>query len=157
MDVIERYLVNHGLTDLLDAGQPLVIFERLAHGGGASKWYRLTTAEDLHTAAAQMRPGSLIQVFQDETMSAAPVGQIDPQALVEVARRQGEVLLGPPGTGAELLLECLDPDEVEAELSRLDSNRTVYFGAPPQVGSSGLAEINFVLPDADGVVRRHPH
>ncbi len=140
--------------------RPAVVLERLAFGGGATRWYLVASGADLARAAAMMSPGSAVSFYFDgrvaRTMRATDVRS----TLPTVIARDGDALLGRRGPDAPVLdMEVVSgPVELAELLDELGGTGVeLFYGPFPARDNDGDDAITVDLPDRDGVVRAHPH
>lgn len=140
----------------LERDRPLVIWERLAHGGGATNWYVVRNEADCRALEALVRSGSELHAFAGEALRVEPVTQTVREAVVALADRLDEVVLGRTRDGPQVDAYLIDPSEVHEQLEDLDDGVEVLWGAIPDIGS--LDELIVIdVADPDGVVRHLPH
>jgi len=79
--------------------------------------------------------------------------------ILDLAVRHGDVVVGTLGEDRlEILVDFVaGPNELSEFCSALPSGTQVFFGAFPGRDDDGVGAITLTLPDADGVVRAHPH
>jgi hypothetical protein len=80
------------------------------------------------------------------------------KAAVGIIERDGEAVLGalrPSGIAADTDFPS-SADEAD-DFARDHPNSTIIVGAFPAPDDDGVNAVTFDLPDADGVVRPHPH
>lgn len=134
------------------------VLERIARGGGATSWYVVRTADDLQTLAERLRPGSLVSFYFDDRLTT---GVIDPEARATI--------LGISEQDTSAVVGALDPNDIGiivdfpssgGELDEFVTEHeaaTFVFGRFPASENDGSSAVTLTLPDADGVVRPHPH
>ena len=142
----------------LAAKLPAIVLERIARGGGATDWYVLREPGDIDALAARLKPGSCVSFYFDGRLT---LGQLDGGArasVLAIAKRDGEAVIGATRSG-EIGIEVDFPSS-EAEVDEFVTDHpdsTLMFGAFPGRDDDGERAITLTLPDADGVVRPHPH
>jgi hypothetical protein len=79
--------------------------------------------------------------------------------ILDLAVQHGDAVVGTLGEdGLEILVDFVaGPNELTEFRSALPAGTLVFFGAFPGRDNDGVTAITFSLPDADGVVREHPH
>jgi hypothetical protein len=135
-----------------------VVLERIARGGGATSWYVLRSADDLDALAARLRPGSRVSLYFDSRFMIGDFGQAAREAAIGIIQRKGEAVLAalrPPDIEAEADFPS-SPREAD-EFVRDHPDATIIVGAFPAAEDDGVSAVTLVLPDADGLVRTHPH
>jgi hypothetical protein len=138
---------------------PAVVLERLARGGGATRWYMLRDPQDLDVAARGFAPGSSISFYFDDRIVAKTFSDDVVQAILRIAADDGEAVAGQLQSGGlqidvDFIAGQRDLDDFR---DHLRMNDIVFFGAFPARDNDGLRAVTLDLPDADGVVRTHPH
>jgi hypothetical protein len=144
---------------LLAQTRHAVVLERIARGAGATRWYFLRSAADLDALALRVRPGSRVSLYFD---SPFLIGEFDDQArqsVVEIIEREGEAVMMAAGPADEIEAEVEFPSSgAEAEeFARVHLQATFVVGAFPAADDDRANAVTVALPDADGVVRPHPH
>lgn len=87
---------------------------------------------------------------------------MSPKLMARVRRMladTGEVLIGgigQDGVSLEMVVVVGNSELAELEEQLLD-HESVFYGVFPGTDNDGTAAITCILPDADGVVRKHPH
>ena len=141
---------------LLSERNSALVLERVARGAGSTRWWSCASTDDFLGIYAQLRPGSDVVVYAGEEVHVDDLDQHIEARIWEAAAAQGEVLFGAqrPGT-TEFEAFFLDPNELEAALSRVSRGDRVLWGLQPatETGPDALA---FTPPDDDGVVRPQP-
>lgn len=89
------------------------------------------------------------ETFDDDT-----AGEI-----LDLAVQHGDAVVGTLSEDAlEILVDSVaGPNELSEFRSALPSGARVFFGAFPGRDNDGERAITLTLPDADGVIREHPH
>jgi hypothetical protein len=142
----------------LAAKLPAIVLERIARGGGATSWYVLREPHDIDALAARLKPGSVVSFYFDDRLT---LGQLDDEArasVLAIAERDGSAVIG--ATGSDEIEIEVDFPSSEREVDEFVTNHpnsTLMFGAFPGRDDDGERALTFTLPDADGVVRPHPH
>ena len=137
---------------------PAIVLERIARGGGATDWYVLREPRDINALAAQLKPARCVSFYFDDRLT---LGEIDDGArasLVAIAERDTSAVIGATRSD-DIGVEVDFPSSV-AEIDEFVNdhpNAIFMFGAFPGRDDDGEQAITLTLPDADGVVRPHPH
>lgn len=136
-----------------------IVLERIAYGGGATNWYYCTNPEGLLAIEAALRGGSVVTFcFDDRFVWSEDLAAVE-QAANRILESEGCCLVGALCTDgyrldAQVVLDRIDIEQTIAELT--PRGRLVYGGFPAR-DNDGVAAVTLQLPDADGVVRPHPH
>lgn len=153
-DAKERLLER--LAPLVDSSDVFVILERVARGGGATRWFFCRGLDQLEPVLQEIRPGSRVGFFFDDRVRREPLSDEVRVEIFDIAATTGEVLCGRArSSGPEIDMEFLDATEVEEYLVGMKSGEVVYFGVFPAI-DDGPASVSFTPPDSDGVVRPQP-
>jgi|SRR6478609_4396640 len=141
------------------ARAPAVVFERLARGGGATRWYLVRSVADLDRLYAELRPGSVVSFYFDGRIASSILDEKTRARVLALAREKGDVVLGRLASdGFELLVDYVGgPIALDEFSEEIPEGGSVYFGAVPARDDDGEAAVTIILPDNDGVVRPHPH
>jgi hypothetical protein len=139
------------------ADRPAVVLERLARGGSATNWYYLSSDDRLADLAARLRPGSLVSFyFDDRIMEADPATSKD--QIVSIARQDINALVAAFDGDLEMRADFpAGRDDLEDFLADLQPGDRFFYGAYPSADNDGTDAVSLVLPDNDGIVRRHPY
>ena len=140
-------------------GASAVVLERIARGGGATRWYYCHDATRLEEIAARFQPGSVVSFYFDDRIKSAQYSKKIRDEAAGIVGRAGEVIVGVLAEdGIEIGAEVVTgPKELEEVTSTLTEGALVFVGAFPARDNDGRAAVTITLPDADGVVRPHPH
>ena len=142
----------------LAEAQRAVVIERIARGAGATRLYVLYRTDDLDTLAARVRPGSRVSLYFDDRFTIGEFGDEARGAIVNITERDGEAVIGavsPPEIEAEV--DFPSSAEEADEFAFEHSGSTMIVGPFPAPEVDGVNAVTVDLPDADGVVRAHPH
>lgn len=137
-----------------------VVLERIAAGGGDTRWYWLRDAAHLRLFSATVRPGSEVQFYFDGRIKTGPC---DPDVRREarlIAERDGEVVLGTVATdGIEAVDASHLPDasDLDEYFESLSPGALLIYGPYPSRDGDDEDAVTLAMPDIDGVVRPHPH
>jgi hypothetical protein len=143
---------------LLAGTQPAVALERIARGAGATRWYLLRAPADLGTLTLRVRPGSRVSFYFDNRFLIGEFDDPARQSVVGIIEREGEaVIAAVPPSEIEAEVEFPSSAMEADEFARHHRQATIVVGAFPAADDDRVNAITVVLPDADGVVRPHPH
>jgi len=124
-----------------------------------TSWYLCADASVLDEVASRLRPGSCVSFyFDDRIRDAAYTSEL----LVEIQRLTAEDIdivfgaLAPDGIDIHVDYPST-PGEVADDAAELSTGARVFFGLVPARDNDGVDAVTLNLPDADGVVRSHPH
>lgn len=158
------YRLNDATAELLHRPDPLVtrsacavVVERVARGGGATRWFACQTLDDVRAVLPQLRPGGRVGFFFDDRIRRTTYSDTLEEEIWSRLSRDGELFLGrerPPSL--ELEIELLDLRDCSESLARVRNGEVVYLGAFPTFEDDGHACVVFTPPDPDGVVRPQP-
>lgn len=135
-----------------------IVLERLARGGGATNWYFCRDEQSLMWLEACVQPGSELRVRFDSLVRKLPPNADSLAFIRRVVAAGGETVVGYLcedgfGIAMESVLGDSELSRLWAEMPR---SADLFCGTFPPPETSDMA-VTLVLPDADGVVRRHPH
>jgi hypothetical protein len=136
-----------------------IVYERIAAGGGASRWYYCHNVVELDTIADAFRPGSLVSFYFDDRIKRTTYSPRLLETISEMISKHGEIVFGvlaPDG----LRNEAEYPgsiDDLCDTLPSLGPSSQVFYGPIPGQDNDGTEATTVVLPDSDGVVRDHPY
>jgi hypothetical protein len=133
--------------------------EKIARGAGQTRWFLLSSVDDLEVVVSAVRPGSAVQLYVDPAVAAE--GDASP-ALLETL---GPTLAGIRPTENDLvalavqddgpLCDHFFPDRSEvADWLREHSGEHVILCHYPQLREH---DAEALVPEADGVARPQPH
>lgn len=139
------------------AGRSAVVLERLARGGGGTRWYYLTSIDRLPDLAARLRPGGFVSFyFDDRIIEGDPATTKD--RIVEIAKRDGDALVAAFDGDLEMRADFpAGRSSLDDFLVDLEPGDRFFYGAFPAPDDDGINAVSLVLPDTDGVVREHPY
>jgi hypothetical protein len=149
--------VSGRLAEML-AVRPAVVLERVARGGGATNWFYVTSPGQLGELAARFRPGSSVSFYFDDRIKCTMVDDEFIDDVLDIVVADGEAVVGfLAGDGLELDVDFVAGlGDLTEMLGARGSGTVAFVGAFP-ARDDGVDAVTFDLPDADGVVRRHPH
>ncbi len=151
-------LSDSGIHALVES-RPSIVLERLARGGGATRWYHLPRQGDVAQIASRLSPGSSVSFYFDNRFAWCRPGDPYEQRVRSVLATTGETVVAEVvDDDPELLLHLVAGEADLAELTTdLASNRSLFIGSFPMRDSDGIDAVTIDLPDRDGVIRHHPH
>jgi hypothetical protein len=155
---VNRALAKVGARDLL-AESGAVVLERIARGGGATSWYFCKGSERLADLAKKLSPGSVVSFYFDQRIRrAVSLGEArrDIEIAISADREAVVGLLNDNGLtiDVELVSNISEFDHLVRGLVEIDR---LFYGRFPERDNDGRRAITVSLPDADGIVRPHPH
>jgi hypothetical protein len=136
-----------------------IVLERIARGGGATRWFACRNRAQLQSVVAELLPGSCVSFYFDDRISCRPFTSQVNEEILRIIRETGDAVVGQAGLdGVHLDMEIIaGPIELREYTDILGSRSKLYFGAFPARDNDGRRAVTLVLPDADGVIRTHPH
>jgi hypothetical protein len=145
------------LAPLAESSEGFIVLERVARGGGATRWYFCEGVSELPAVLAELRPGSRVGFFFDHRIRRQPFTDEVEAELFDIAATTGEVLLGRERTdGPELHMDFLEASDIAEAVVALRPGDPVYYGVFPAIEDDGLSCIAFTPPDEDGSTRPQP-
>jgi hypothetical protein len=153
-----RAIEEAGVDSRLRRG-PAIALERIPRGGGATRWYWIRSLEDLRRLLGRLTPGSVVSFYFDNRIGRHI---LDDEAVVKILglmTETGDAVVGRLAPdGLEIVVDFVaGPSELSEFRSALEPGELVFFGAFPGRDNDGDRAITLALPDADEVVREHPH
>jgi hypothetical protein len=136
-----------------------IVLERIAYGGGATNWYHCRDLADLASIERWLRAGSVVSFYFDDRLRWSD----DRAEIEEAARRWLDttgscVLAAPAEHGCRLdARDAADYEDVQEMIADLAPGSRVVCGPFPARDNDGVHAVTLQVPDADGVVRPHPH
>jgi hypothetical protein len=136
-----------------------VALERLARGGGATRWFFIGGPEQLLVLADRLSPGSSLSFYFDDRIAFSPFGSEVAEEILRIAAEEGDAVVGRLSPGElEIAMEFVSgPSDLDDVSRSLGADERVFYGRFPARDSDSVHAVTLDLPDADGVVRRHPH
>jgi len=155
--IVHNALAATPINNLLEKSKA-VILERIAMGAGATNWY-YSNRSQLEAIEAQLSPGSAVSFYFDNRIQNVLYSPELKPELEKIITQEREVVFGVLREDhLHIDVEFVGGPRHLAEITDvLDSSITVFYGAFPARDNDGVRAVTIVLPDADGVVRRHPH
>jgi hypothetical protein len=158
-------LALHAVTEaevpkLLAAGSSYAVaLERLARSAGATNWYVLRDVRQLDELATRVSPRSTLSFYFDGRLAPREYDSSVATEIVRVAARDHNAVVGKLSADG-MTLEVDFPSnqsELEDFIRAFPPGTRFFFGAYPGRDNDGVHAVTIDLPDADGVVRQHPH
>jgi len=156
--IVHTAILRTPIDQLLDTG-PAVVLERLARGGGATRWYYCPDRAQLTSIERELRPGSVVSFYFDERIRN---GVFSPEMRSDCARilvESGELVIGRLA-GGETRIDAevvTGPSELEEFASGIGPSSRVFYGVFPARDNDGSQAVTLTVPDLDGTTRSHPH
>ena len=136
-----------------------VILERLARGGGATRWYFARSADELRDVLDRLRGGSSVSFYFDDQLNVEIDTDSVRQRMFDAVTPAREVVVGYPERACVVL--AVELVTGSTELAEVLVHRTegelVVWGPWPSREGDPRGAITMDLVDADGVLRSHPH
>ena len=131
--------------------------ERLARGGGATRWFACRSLKEIEQILPEFRSGSRVGFFFDDRIRRLRYSETLEQTIWAELADGGEVFLGREmPSSLELDVEHLDLTDCEESLAHIPKGEAVYLGAFPSFDDDGVSCVVFTPPDSDGIVRPQP-
>lgn len=136
-----------------------VVLERIARGGGATKWYYCSDQQCLEDLELSLSPGSAVSFYFDGRISRTLFSKEIANILVDKVIDAGELLVGVHRSNSQRIdVEIISGiHELMEFLSGVIPGALIFYGPYPERDNDGVDAVTVILPDADGVVRPHPH
>ena len=145
------------VSNLLAKSGHVVILERIARGGGATRWHYCCTLSEVRDVVKSMRPGSQVGFFFDDRIRRRSFSEDIAAEILDIASAVGEVCIGrATGAGNEYTMDLVGVEEAMSVTTGLKTGEVVLFGAFPSIEDDHIHSITFIPPDLDGVIRPQP-
>ena len=157
---IWELLVSNGVIELMNSiTNPAVILERFPRAAGATAWFTCRSEDELKSVVHEFHPGSAVTFYFDNRLSLTTNGSQVRPLIAAVIDQCGDAVVGEYSPGdVHLDMQVVSDDrELGDFFETLGDATQLYFGAFPGSDNDGSKAVTIVLPDADGIVRMHPH
>ena len=158
---VDLMLAAIGVTPVarLLVGRSAVVLERLARGGGATRWYFIAGETELPALAAALAPGSAVSFYFDGRSRRCRLGDDAVDLILDLVHAHGEAVVGMlTSDGVEIDVEFVcGVGDLSEMLGSVADGTELFVGVFPERDDNGVDAVTFDLPDSDGVVRQHPH
>jgi hypothetical protein len=145
------------LTPLVASVDGVIILERVARGGGATRWFYCRSMAEVVELLPSFRRGSRVGFYFDDRIRREPFSDEVGERINAIATATGEVFLGRERLGEpELEMDFFSPEELPRRLSGQPVDEVVYYGVFPKTEDDGDSALIYTPPDDDGVVRPQP-
>jgi hypothetical protein len=136
-----------------------IVLERIAMGGGATRWYSCPDSNHLAALEAQLSPGSQVSFYFDGRIHVAPASPDAAGPMKRIIAETGDVVAGVLASDdLHLDMQVISgPTEVDEFIAAVGDSEHLFYGPFPSSDDDGVNAITMVLPDLDGVVRPHPY
>jgi hypothetical protein len=143
---------------LLESG-PAVVAERIARGGGNTLWYVCESPSQLPAVVGRLSPGSAVHFLFGERFVHRVYSPEVRDGILRIVKEDREAVVGQLDVdGLTLDTEYIaNAVELDEYVENFGSASRVFYCRYPGWESNGLDAVTVVLPDADGVLRKHPH
>lgn len=140
------------------AERPAVVLERIARGGGATRWFRVRSLNDLDMLSTRLSPGSTVSFYFDSRISARPYDDETVSQILDLVSTHGDAVVGAMcSDGLEISVEYIAGlNELGEFVGGLSRGSPLYVGAFPPPDHDARDAVTLTLPDLDGVTREHP-
>jgi hypothetical protein len=136
----------------------VVMWERIARGSGATRWYLARTRDDARHIFGLLGPGSRVTFCFAGPLRVDPLSERVIGAMFEAVGEAGEIVIGTPEVGTPVRLDAelvSGPSELAEYLMQPQPSGDLVWGPLP--GLTQPDSVTVVLVDRDGIVRSHPH
>ena len=136
-----------------------VVLERIAAGGGETRWYYCSDRAHLEAVEAQLQPGSVVSFYFDDRIQRSLYSPEIKSNAGKIIAETGEVIIGVlDEDGLHIDVEIITgPNELTEFASTTSFTSHVFYGVFPARDNDGVRAVTVTLPDTDGIVRAHPH
>lgn len=137
----------------------VVVLERIARGGGETRWYHFQRSASLSNISALLSPGSAVSFYFGDRITRGAFDAAIQKELAAICHRAKEAFVAAELPSGPVLTTYFVAGE--KDIADLDDDippgTTVYFGEYPGRENDGTVAVFLLLPDQDGIVRPHPH
>jgi len=137
----------------------VIVLERIARGGGETRWYLVHSTSQLDVLIPLLSPGSVVSFYFDGRVGPIRYGPDLHNTIMTIIEETGDGVVGLLGSDSMTLeMESIaGPTDLAEFTATLGADSTVFVGAFPARDNDGSRAVTVILPDADGVIREHPH
>lgn len=137
----------------------MVVLERLARAAAATKWYVLFNPAQVEEIAGGLSPGSSVSFYFDGRLAIAPYGSDVARIVLKIAGGERDAVVGRivPGSPKVEVQFIANQEELDDFVNHLIPTALLRYGSFPARDNDGDRAITLDMPDADGIVRSHPH
>jgi hypothetical protein len=138
--------------------RPAVVLERIARGGGATRWFFLKSNDAVDQLCGRLSPGSVVSFYFDSRIRRGTFDDEVAGEILDLAAEHGDAVVGwLSDDELEIMVDIIAGPNELSEVGPGLAGGQVFYGAFPGRDNDGLGAITVTLPDADGIVREHPH
>lgn len=151
---------HHALSSRLESGwDTVVVLERLARGGGGTRWYLIRSRRDAERVFEMFRGGSCVSFYFADQLHVEVDTESARQRMFDDLSAEGELVAGyPSASDPELDAEIISgPGELASYLISHPEGQLIVWGKWPDRDNDGRNAITLNLVDEDGISRAHPH
>ena len=125
-----------------------VILERVAKGGGATRWYYCPDKSQLGAVEERLSPGSAVSFYFDGRIKSAIYSPEVKSKIEGIIIDESEAVLGRlRDDGLQIEVQLVSNiDEIDDFASTINPTSRVFYGAFPGRDSDGVRAITVVLP-----------
>ncbi|GAB2651888.1 hypothetical protein [Kribbella swartbergensis] len=137
----------------------VVVLERLARGGGGTRWFMVRSAEEVREVYDELRAGSRVSFYFDGGVHISQDDEGTRQQMFDEVTSTGEIILGYPNEADVVLnMDIISgPSELTEHLIHHTGGERIVWGTLPAPLNDGHKAVTVDLVDADGMLRTHPH
>jgi hypothetical protein len=145
------------LQPLIQSCGGALVLERVARGGGATRWFFCPTVAVIDEVVGRLRPGSRVGFFFGAGLRREPFSDEIEAAMWDLVAKTGEVVFGRSQPHDPELEVCLlDSVYFSEAVSGVPAGEVVFFGVFPVIAHDGVTCVAFTPPEVDGVARPQP-
>jgi hypothetical protein len=144
---------------LSSSWREVVIVERLARGGGATRWFFARSRAELDQVFDMLHGGSCVSFYFANQLHVETDNEAARQRMFEEITSEKDLVLGyPSAMGVAVDMELISgPGELAEQLMHHPEGSLAVWGKWPARANDGHDGITLNLVDADGTLRAHPH
>jgi hypothetical protein len=125
-----------------------VILERVAKGGGATRWYYCPDNSHLGAVEERLSPGSTVSFYFDGRIRSALYSHEVKSNIERIIIDESEAVIGRlRDDGLQIQVEIVSNlDEIDDFGSTINPTARVFYGAFPATDNDGIGAVTVVLP-----------
>lgn len=158
ISIARNELLRAHVQEAIDA-HSAVVLERIARGGGNTNWYYRRGPGDLDSLVAHLKPDAKVSFYFDDRIHNSESIEDARRAADLLLREKGEALIGSlAADGLTVAMSIVvNVADLSEYISETGPSSLYFYGSFPCPDNDSCSAITVVLPDADGIVRAHPH
>nr|WTB29445.1 hypothetical protein OG781_07990 [Streptomyces sp. NBC_00830] len=137
----------------------VIVLERVARAAGQTNWFICCNSNDFIEVSRKFQPGSCVSVYFDGRIARHRYDESVRAAIIRIAAEEHDCVVGVRAVDqfrleVDFIGGLGELEECEQTLGDLSE---VYFGSFPGRDHDGVSAVTLIVPDADGIKRKHPY